>query len=780
MALTLRPYQVNITNLCRERMKKGIRRILVQSPTGSGKTSLTANMLGTAASRGMRSQFIVHRRELVKQSAMAFYHADVPHGIIANGFPHDPRPPVQICSIGTLARRFHKLPQPNLVIWDECIAGDSIIETDVGAIKIKDVMHLDAKKVKSYNGDEIVWRDIQAWRLTGKKKTFKITLKNKSSLVGTDNHPIFTEKGWKTIGEIQIGDKVLCSVPEKKGSYLGRFWETAVLAFQISAVKIQDLRGIIQRNRLTGLFTKRTNLKFSTRLLGLLITKVMEINSVWFQHHAYHVLRVSIAWCAEMVKKQSLGIGLNPLALMDWRGGSAMMANFLGTNMVLNQLEFTHRDSHQAKTRSSGAGSSNLADQLYIPIKAINIYLSEQRLLKTLFLKLKNTSLNQCNTSWVPVIDKCSYAETDVYDISVSDTHCFFANGILVHNCHHIAAKSWENIFNAYPNAFHIGLTATPERLDGKGLRKYFDEMIEGPTVEWLIENEFLAPYKLYAPGNVSMDGVGKQMGDYKRSDLISVVDKPRITGDAIREYRKVADGKRAVVFCVSVKHSQHVVDSFNAAGIPAVHLDGESHTAYRDDCLKRFQSGEIKILSNVDLFSEGFDVPALEVVIMLRPTQSLGMYLQQVGRALRPSPGKSEAIILDHVGNYERHGLPDQVRQWSLDGKAGRLGGNKAEGPAVKVCDNCFAAQPAYASECKYCGHGFAKAPREVEQVDGDLVEVDPDEIRKKNERKIQGRARTFAELVELGKQRGYKKPYGWAKYIFNARQAKQNKGLS
>jgi len=237
---------------------------------------------------------------------------------------------------------------------------------------------------------------------------------------------------------------------------------------------------------------------------------------------------------------------------------------------------------------------------------------------------------------------------------------------------HHLGAKSWEKIFFHFPDAYHIGLTATPERLDGKGLDKYFDELLCGPTTKWLIEQGYLSDYNAFAPSTINVAGVHTRMGDFKKNELEEAADKPTITGNAINEYVKHAKGKRLIIFCVSIKHSKHVVDSFNAQGIRAAHLDGESHQYDRDRMINKFRKGEIQVLSNVELFTEGFDVPAIEAVSLLRPTQSLGLYLQMVGRALRPSDEK--AVIFDHSGNIARHGLPDDERAWSLFGKAERL----------------------------------------------------------------------------------------------------------
>jgi DNA repair protein RadD len=461
--LALRPYQTSIIDEARRLMRAGCKRILITAPTGSGKTLLTAHMLKTAAEKSMASFFIVHRRELVKQSIRAFDQVGVGHGVVAAGFVDDPRHFVQICSVQTLQRRWHKLKRPKLVIWDES---------------------------------------------------------------------------------------------------------------------------------------------------------------------------------------------------------------------------------------------------------------------------------------------------------------------------HHLAAAGWSVIHRALPDAFHIGLTATPERLDGAGLGQYFDEMIEGPSVSWLIQNKFLSPYKMYAPTSVSLEGVRTRMGDFAKSELAMEMDRPSITGDAVREYIKLAAGKRAVVFCVSVEHSKHVSSQFAAAGFASEHVDGETPTELRDAAIRRFERGETKVLCNVDLFGEGFDLPSLEVSILLRPTQSLGLYLQQVGRSLRPSPGKSHAVILDHAGSCARHGLPDEERQWSLEDRARRERTTQTDGPSVKICPKCFAAQFPGPAACQYCGVVFEVKARVIDHVDGDLKEVTKETLLRHTREAERKNCESFEELCALGQARGYKRPRLWAKHIWNYRQSKKNRG--
>lgn len=344
---------------------------------------------------------------------------------------------------------------------------------------------------------------------------------------------------------------------------------------------------------------------------------------------------------------------------------------------------------------------------------------------------------------------------------------------IIWDEAHHLAAAGWSKIFDAYPDSFHIGLTATPERLDGRGLGKYFKVMIQGPSVRWLIDNGYLCDYKLYAPSSINLSGVHKYMGDYDKKELGSVVDTPTITGDAITHYKKHGMGKRAVVFCISVEHSKHVVSKFQEAGIIAAHVDGETDVTLRDETIRKFTDGEIQVLSNVDLFGEGFDLPALELVILLRPTQSLALFLQQVGRGLRPYPGKKYAIILDHVGNTERHGLPDEEREWSLIGTRGEKR-KKENGVSVTICPKCFAAMQSGREDCAFCEFKFKIKSREVSQKEGELTEVDLEAVR--NKRKEENKkATTLNELIELGRSRGYKRPEGWALYYMNARDARK-----
>lgn len=342
-------------------------------------------------------------------------------------------------------------------------------------------------------------------------------------------------------------------------------------------------------------------------------------------------------------------------------------------------------------------------------------------------------------------------------------------------------AATWEKLMSENPKAFHIGLTATPCRLDGKGLGKYFDAMVIGPTTRELIDQGYLCDYDIYMPSSINTSNLKVKMGDFDKTGLNDLMSKPSIVGDVIKEYKRIANGKRALLFAHSIEKSQEVVRAFNSVGIKAVHLDGETPQLERDISMRLFEKGEIKIVSNVNLFSEGLNIPNIEVVIMLRPTMSLGLYIQQAGRAMRVSPGKERAIIIDHVGNTRTHGLPCEDREWTLNGVFKSKRGEEST-VKVKTCDVCYAVQPPASESCKFCGNVFAKKYREIEEVEGELEQVDVQALRQQKRNtalKEQGSAQTMEQLVALGKQRGYRSPHKWARFIFQSRQAKKLRGV-
>lgn len=349
--------------------------------------------------------------------------------------------------------------------------------------------------------------------------------------------------------------------------------------------------------------------------------------------------------------------------------------------------------------------------------------------------------------------------------------------------CHHIAAGGWAKVKNYYSNAKHVGLSATPERLDGKGLADYFEYMVLGPTVRWLIAEGYLADYILYSGAKApDMSGVHTKMGDFVKAEAESVMDNSQITGGIIRHWKKNAGGMKTIGFAVSVAHSQHIVEQFKLAGIQACHLDGKSSPVERRAVASALAEGKVDIVFNVGLFGEGYDLSAqagtdvtVDCVIDAAPTQSLSAYLQRAGRMLRPKADGSKGKLLDHADNWKRHGLPDDDRDWQLAGSKDRKKREEEAAIATRQCKKCYAIhRPAPA--CPECGYEYVIQAREIEEVENDMVEVDKDSLRREA-RQAQGSAQTLDELIELGKKRGYKNPAKWAGYIYTAREAKKRK---
>ena len=371
---------------------------------------------------------------------------------------------------------------------------------------------------------------------------------------------------------------------------------------------------------------------------------------------------------------------------------------------------------------------------------------------------------------------ECYVASLQTY---VRRLHIFAPDLIIIDEAHHaLGRNTYGKIIAAYPAARRLGVTATPVRLSGEGLSGMFDTMVIGPTVQELIDRGYLSPPRVFAPPGIDTAGLHSRGGDYLTGELTARSDRPSITGDAFSHYLKHAEGKAALAFCCSVEHAEHVAALFRSGSVSALALHGGTDRGLRREAVADFRAGLIQVLTSCELFQEGFDVPQVECGIMLRPTQSLGLWLQQCGRILRPSPGKTSAIILDHAGNALKLGLPTEKQAWSLT--ATRETAVKGPRPrSVKVCPHCFAASYAGPAACPNCGQAYPIESRTVARVAGELEEITPAQIlaahEKREARRAQGQA-DYTRLVEIGRQRGYgAKAEGWARHVLAGREKKR-----
>ena len=342
----------------------------------------------------------------------------------------------------------------------------------------------------------------------------------------------------------------------------------------------------------------------------------------------------------------------------------------------------------------------------------------------------------------------------------------------VIDECHHGMAATWRAMLELTPKARVLGVSATPERLDGKGLKEIFDALVMGPSVKELIADGWLSAFVVYAPEHVvNLKGARTVAGDYALGDLARRMNDELVIADAVREYRERLGGQSAICFCVTIEHSQAVARAFRAAGITARHIDGDTPAAERRQLIEQLANGEISVLCNCGLIAEGLDVPSVGGVILLRPTKSLALYLQQIGRALRPVPGKARAIILDHSGNVFQHGFPDLEHAWSLDGRPKKRG--KA---LVRRCPECGALIPISVHECPECGADLrppAPAPRTVPEP---LVELDPATAHEhwlahgNFKAVVEWAGDDVARLHAVARARGYKP--GWVYYRLKVQQ--------
>lgn len=298
---------------------------------------------------------------------------------------------------------------------------------------------------------------------------------------------------------------------------------------------------------------------------------------------------------------------------------------------------------------------------------------------------------------------------------------------------HFLKDNKWGIATSMFQNARGLGMTATPLRTDGKGLGSHvdgvFDTLVEGPSMRELIDAGYLTDYRVFVPPSdidLSDVTISQTTGDYTKPKLVNAIRRSRIIGDVVEHYQKYAAGKLGVTFATDVETATDISKQFNAAGITSEVVSAKTPDAERIAVVRRFRKREIMQLVNVDIYGEGFDLPAIEVISMARPTQSFVLYCQQFGRALRIMQGKQFGIIIDHVGNVIRHGLPDAKQTWSLERRERGTRGNSDAIP-VKTCGRCTAAYENVYKSCPYCGYSTPPAARNSpELVAGDLTELD------------------------------------------------------
>lgn len=329
---------------------------------------------------------------------------------------------------------------------------------------------------------------------------------------------------------------------------------------------------------------------------------------------------------------------------------------------------------------------------------------------------------------------------------------------IVVDECHLAVAETYRKVITDAGSPMLLGLTATPVRLDGRGLVEMFDALVPTCSTQHLIDAGLLAPIRYYAPSRPDLSGVRTVAGDYAQGEVADAMNRPTITGDAVAHYAKLAHGRPCVVFCTNVRHAEDTAEAFRAAGYRALAISGESQSEDRDRALRGLSDGSLDVVVNCQLWVAGVDCPSIGCVVLLAPTKSVTKYLQSVGRGLRTAPGKTDLIVLDHAGNAYQHGLPTEAREWSLEGVKRR---SRADGDveSVRQCERCYFVFPP-APVCPSCGHAHQPKQTKIQQCEGELEQLT--EVKREKRREV-GKARTIGDLIQIAKERNYAMGWVW-----------------
>lgn len=364
---------------------------------------------------------------------------------------------------------------------------------------------------------------------------------------------------------------------------------------------------------------------------------------------------------------------------------------------------------------------------------------------------------------------------------------------ILIDEAHHAISNSYRRIIDTFPNAYILYFTATPIRTGHDQLDQIADDIIVGKSIKWLTQHHFLAPFHYYGLGDIDRSKLRKQNGDYSSQSMDEAISH-QIYGHIVQQYQRLANGKQAVVYCHSIESAKKVTEQFTQAGITAAEIDGDTDAKVRDQLVQKFRDQRLTILANVNLFTEGVDLPNVDCVIMARPTSSLALYLQFSMRCLNPRKGKT-AVIIDHVDNFLNFGLPSSDRNWSeaiVTKDKRKTKSNADNGPAIAQCNYCFGTfyrDQVKDNCCPLCGHELREENKDYKIVNVDLQEIKENQAVKHRKKMIQqilndqvmanvadksvGQLHGLKEFQAYAKLHGYQP--GWAWHQFNNRRKKK-----
>jgi len=721
--LVLKPLQKMALEEIRQAFRKS-KRIIFQAATAMGKTIIATEIVKMAVSKGKRVLFISDRIILCNQTSDVFLKYGINHGVIQGHHERfDISQPVQVCSIQTLKTR--GCPDADLIIIDECFDGDTKILTIDGERKIS-LVNIGDKVYNACGVGEVV--NVYA----SKNKLLKVRLSNGKTIKCTEEHPFFTNNGWKPAGKLDVGERVfskkdVCAMWEdfsSQNNYLGR-WEGASNRIGEEVEQCFDLLKILFEEAEESDERFRTGeRKPSSR------NEITQAHSSRWKWNCKYLSRKVVQSIRHWVCNRIYSADKNGHT-MGWRGTSTSLQN--------RHSKPGGNDRHRSRWQfasgvvSEGRGHKETGVLENIRVESVEI---EQGAIKH-----------------------------DVYNLQVSGHPSYYAEGVLVHNCH-VLYSAHKQIMADHPKTYFLGLTATPY---SKGLGKYFDFHIEPITMKQLIANNYLVPFEIYGPSVADLTQLKVRAGEYTEESVGEVFDKADIIGDVVTTWRKITPGKKTIVFGANIAHLKHLVEQFAHAGVTACQINAYQDDDERKAAIDGFVNGKTTVLCSVEVATKGFDVPAVEVCVLAIATKSMIKFTQTTGRALRVFPGKEKAYILDFGGNAERLGFPDDFEFLGLDDGKEKI--NKKAAPKEKLpkaCPSCDFIKPVGVHVCPACGF----APELKKDVDVAPGELERLQRKAKKDYTLQEKQLFLAQLNQYAKEHKMKRHmkgfYGWAIYAF------------
>lgn len=704
----LRDYQQSMISGARASLAAGFKRIVVQAPTGSGKSRVIAELCRMATGKRKRVLVMAPRRELIHQLRDTLAEQGVFAGIIMAGEAPAKLLDVQVASFDTLHARAMRsqrmaMPEADMVVVDECFVAGTIVDgRAIESIKV---------------GDKLSTGVVSA--ISRKKCTAVAEVVTSiSRVVCTLEHPFFTQRGWVAARDIACDDEVVSIYQERSHDYqdvqelreLFRASEEVAAENVRAAVfdRLEDTERSGCANQVREDSPKAADARQQSNEVrgnqGESIDKAAR-NGVGTNRKARERAWAYCSRAIDRVRSWVAGVCCSSDAGWSRQRVSELLQDRCcergAEDRRGGQREFPQRDGAQSSGREKG-GVLGVARVEGVFVHELGSGVGFGRL--------------------------CP--EGAVYNLEVDGSHMFFANGMLAHNCHLSISETRKDIIEHYDGKVVIGFTATPARGDGRGLGELYQDLVLGPTVRLLTDQGHLVPLRYFAPSKPDLAGIKLNKDrDYNETQLGKRMNDAKLIGDIIENWQRIAPTRRTVVFCVNVAHSKSVCAAFVAAGVVAEHLDGETPADERADILERVKNGSTQVLCNVFVASYGLDIPALDCCVLARPTKNITLYLQTVGRVLRTFLDKLDAILIDHAGAIEENGFADDFIPWSLDGdetvkERKKKAAEEGRMPKEIECGKCHTVFKGR-RECPSCGNQCVGAGKPIPTHEAVLVEI-------------------------------------------------------